>query len=195
MARMHREISHADQAFRKESNLSVYLLTGLLGLIIGIDLWPSLARGLQSWGLNLPYWPQEIGGYRIALLAAILGGARVLYGSLEALLEGRLGADLAIAIACVAAILIGEPLVAAEIVFIGMVGECLESFTFERTQRAIERIVEVCPRRCWVLRDGQEVRVRTTEVQVGERVSSSPVPACRWMASSWREARRSIRVP
>jgi Cu+-exporting ATPase len=171
---MHREISHADHAFHKESNLSLYLLTALLGLIIGFDIWPELARWLQTWGLTLPSWPREVGGYRIALLAAVLGGARVLYGSLEGLLEGRLGADVAIAIACVAAILIGEPLVAAEIVFIGMVGECLESFTFERTQRAIQRIVEVFPRRCWVLRDGQEVRVRTTEVQVGDRVVVKP---------------------
>jgi cation transport ATPase len=129
---MHREISHADQAFHKESNLSLYLLTGLLGLILGLDIWPEISRWLQTWGLNLPSWPRDIAGYRIALLAAVLGGARVLYGSLEGLLEGRLGADLAIAIACVAAILIGEPLVAAEIVFIGMVGECLESFTFGR---------------------------------------------------------------
>lgn len=174
-ARLHREISHTDHAFHKESNLALYLLTGLLGLIIGIGLWPQLAGWLQSWwGLTLPRWPQAIAGYRIALLAAVLGGARVLYGSLEALLEGRLGADLAIAIACVAAILIGEPLVAAEIVFIGMVGECLESFTFERTRRAIQRIVEVCPRRCWVLRDGQEVRVQTSEVQVGDRVLVKP---------------------
>src|SRR5207248_3680449 len=72
------------------------------------------------------------------------------------------------------AILIGEALVAAEIVFIGMVGECLESFTFERTQRAIQRIVEVFPRRCWVLRDGREIRVLTSEVHVGDRVVVKP---------------------
>ena len=84
------------------------------------------------------------------------------------------------AIACVAAILVGEPLVAAEIVFIGMLGECLESITFERTQRAIPRIVEICPRRCWRLRDGQEERVLASELQVGDRVVVKPggrVPA------------------
>src|SRR5262249_50761357 len=74
----------------------------------------------------------------------------------------------------IAAILINEYLVAAEIVFIGMVGECLESFTFERTQRAIRSIVEVCPRRCWVLRGGQEVRVLTSGLQVGDRVVGKP---------------------
>ncbi len=180
---MHREISHTNEAFHQESNLSLYLLTALLGVIIGADLWPVVAGWLQGWGLELPTWltwDREVGGYRLALLAAVLGGARTLYGSLESLFEGRLGADLALALACIAAILINEPLVAAEVVFIGMVGECLEAFTFERTQRAVRKIVEVCPRRCWLLRDGQEVRVLTSELQVGDRVVVKPggrVPA------------------
>jgi Cu+-exporting ATPase len=169
---MHREISHADTTFQQESRLSLYLLTGLLGLLIGIDLWPEFVRW-TGWQF-LPTWPNEIYGYRIALIAAVLGGARILYGSLESLWEGRLGADLALAIACIAAILIKEWLVAAEIVFIGMLGECLESFTFERTQRAIRHIVEICPRRCWVLRDGQEVRVLTGDIHVGDRVVVKP---------------------
>src|SRR5262245_27981288 len=171
---MHREISHADGAFSQESNLALYLLTGLLALIIGADLWPVVAswEPIRDWGL--PTWPREIYGYRIALLAAVLGGARTLYGSLEGLLEGKVGADLALAVAVVAAILIGEPLVAAEVVFIGMLGECLESVTFERTQRAVRKIVEVCPRRCWLLRDGQEVRVLTSQLQVGDQVVVKP---------------------
>src|SRR5205085_799672 len=136
MGRMHREITHTDEAFAQESNLSLFLLTGLLGLLIGIDLWPLVAAWTPLKELGLPSWSREFYGYRFALFAAVLGGARILYGSLESLFEGRLGADLALAIACIAAILIGEPLVAAEVVFIGMVGECLESFTFARTQRA-----------------------------------------------------------
>jgi Cu+-exporting ATPase len=171
---MHRELTHAEQDFERERRLSLYLFTGLLGLLLAADLWPRLAGWLAGYGIALPSWPGEIGGYRLALLAAILGGARVLYTSLESLLEGRLGADLAMAVACVAAILIGEPLVAAEIVFIGQLGECLESFTFERTQRAVRRIVEIFPRRCWVLRDGQEVRVLVAELRVGDHVVVKP---------------------
>jgi Cu+-exporting ATPase len=172
---MHREISHADKPFYQEGNAGLYLLTALLGVLIGVDLWPALADWLADKGLMLPTWPREFyNGYRIVLIAAVLGGARVLYTSLEGLLEGRVGADLAIAIACVAAILVRKPLVAAEVVFIGMVGECLESFTFDRTQRAIRHIVQVCPRRCWLLRNGQEVRVLTQEVQVGDRVVVKP---------------------
>jgi Cu+-exporting ATPase len=170
---MHREISHTDEVFGSKSNLTLYLLTGLMGLLLALDLWPALVSwlGAASW---LPTWPRELFGSRYALIAAVIGGARTLYGSLEGLLEGRVGADLALATAAIAAILIGEPLVAAEVVFIGMLGEVLESFTFARTQQAIRKIVEVCPRRCWLLRDGQEVRVRTSELHVGDRVVVKP---------------------
>jgi Cu+-exporting ATPase len=168
---MHREIAHADAAFQQESRLSLYLMTTALGLLIGADLWPVVVKWA---GGNVWTWPREVFGLRLALIAAVLGGARTLYGALESLWEGRLGADLALALAVIAAILINEPLVAAEVVFIGMLGECLESITFERTQRAIRRIVEIFPRRCWLLRDGQEVRVRTNELKIGDRVVVKP---------------------
>src|SRR6516164_7643588 len=169
---MHREISHVDSAFHQESQAPLYLLTAFLGLLIGLDLLPLVAGWLRIPGLSS--WPREWFGYRIAIVPAVIGGARVLYISLKSLSEGRLGADLAIAIACIAAIYIQEPLVAAEVVFIGMLGECLESFTFSRTQRAIRGLVEVFPRRCWLLKNGQEVRVLTSDVQVGDQVVVKP---------------------
>ena len=169
---MHREISHVDSAFEQESHAPLYLLTAFLGLFICLDLLPLVAGWLGI--TSIASWPRYWFGFQIAMIPAVLGGARVLYISLISLSEGRLGADLAIAIACIAAILIGEPLVAAEVVFIGMIGECLESFTFARTQRAIRGLVEVFPRRCWLLKDGQEVRVLTSEVQVGDRVVVKP---------------------
>ena len=177
---MHREISHSDRAFQQESRLSLYLLTALIGLIIAADVWPIVAGWFEVWGLSLPTWRNEIAGYRIALIAAVLGGARILYGSLDSLLQGRIGADLAVAIATVAAILVKEPLVAAEIVFIGLLGECLENVTFERAQRAIHHLAELTPHRCWRLRDGQEERILVSELQVGDHIVVKPgakVPA------------------
>ncbi len=144
---MHREISHTDSAFHQESNLALYLMTALLGVLIGIDLAPRLAGWVGVAGLAS--WPAGIGPYRFALIAAVLGGARILYGALQSLIDGRIGADLALAIACIAAIWIQEPLVAAEVVFIGLVGECLEAITFAHTKNAVARVVEVFPQRCW----------------------------------------------
>jgi Cu+-exporting ATPase len=168
---MHREISHSEHAFAQDRNLSLYLFTGLLGLLIALDLLPGFVSWL-GWG-ELP-WQQSYYGQRIALLAAVLGGARILYTSVEGLLEGKLGADLALALACIAAILIGQPDIAAEVVFIGLVGECLESITFARTQRAVRSLVEVCPRRCWRLRDGQMEKALVSELQTGDQVVVKP---------------------
>ncbi len=171
---MHRELSHADAAFGRPRTLGLYLLTGLIGLLLALDLFPVLTDWLAGFGFEVPRFGREVFGYRWALIAAVGGGARVLYGALDRLLAGHLGADLALALACVAAILIGEPLVAAEVVFIGLVGECLEAYTFGRTQDAVRKLVEVFPRRCWVLRDGREVRALTHEVRVGEWVVVKP---------------------
>src|SRR5690349_14437146 len=132
---MHRELSHADAVFGRPRIVGLYLFTALLGLLLALDLLPVAADWLAGWGVAPP-WGREAFGVRFALIAAVLGGARVLYGALDRLLEGRIGADLALAIACVAAILIREYLVAAEVVFIGLAGECLEAFTFQRTRDA-----------------------------------------------------------
>jgi Cu+-exporting ATPase len=156
---MHRELSHADAALGRPRVAGLYLLTGLLLALLGLDLLP---------------FGRELFGIRSATIAAVVGGARVLYGALNRLLDGRLGADLALAVAVIAALLVGEPLVAAEVVVIGLIGECLEAFTFGRTRAAVRKLVEVFPRRCWLHRDGQEIRVFTHEVQIGDTVVVKP---------------------
>jgi Cu+-exporting ATPase len=173
---MHREFDPADQPFERRSNAALYALTAVVLSLLLLDVWPPLAGWLSSaFGLDLPTLAsRELYGYRYALLAAVLGGARVLYTSLEGAADGRVGADLAVAVACIAAILIGEPLVAAEVVVIGLVGECLEAITFDRTQRVLRKLVELFPDRTWVLRDGQEVRVFAADLQVGDRVVVKP---------------------
>ncbi len=171
---MHREISHTDDPFRSESPLGLYLLTAIVGMLLGIDLYLQFADWLATQNISTYTWNPKPFGLRYALIAAVIGGARILYGSLEALFEGRVGADLALAIATLAAILIDEPLVAAEIVFIGLVGECLEAFTFARTQNALGKLAELFPLRSWVLRDNEEVRVFTTDLIVGDKIVVKP---------------------
>src|SRR5262245_43604685 len=172
--RMHRELTHADEAFARPSNAGLYAFTAVIGLLIARDLWPIVAGFLLSAGIDVGTWSYKFFGYRYALFAAVLGGARILYSALDSLFSGRLGTDLAIALACIAAILIDEPLVAAEVVFIALAGECLEAWTFARTQRGIHKLVEVFPRKCWLIRDGEEVAVNTNEVRVGDRVRVKP---------------------
>lgn len=138
--------------------------TMLVGLLLGTDLI------LGAWGIEnrRPF------GISLSLLAAIVGGGRVVYLALAALFEGRIGADIALAVACVAAGLLGEYFVAAEVVFIALVGECLEAFTFERAQKAIQKLLEYRPRTARVIRDGREVEVAADSLVVGDRLVVRP---------------------
>jgi cation transport ATPase len=128
---------------------SLYVLTVVMGLLIGGDVVFG-ALGWESW--------RAPGGIGLALVAAVLGGVRIVYGAIDALAHGRIGADIALAQACLAALVIGQPFVAAEVVFIALVGEVLEAVTFARTERAIGRLLEQTPRIARVRRDGVEAR-------------------------------------
>src|SRR5262245_46785607 len=171
---MHREFHPSDQPFQPRSNAPIYLLAGVCVVLLVADLWPPFADWLATLGLDLPRGGRHLFGFRLALWAAVLGGATSLYAALERLGEGKLGADLAIPFACIASILLNEPLVAAQVVVIGLVGEVLEAVTFDRTQRNLTKLAELFPQRCWVLRDGVEVRTYTTDLLPGDHVVVKP---------------------
>jgi heavy metal translocating P-type ATPase len=154
----HHEHGHDHDAAAERRTLLA--TTAVVGFLIGLDLVPPVWGGAGE--LRLPF------GATPALLAAVIGGGRVVYLALSALFERRLGADVALAIACVAAALLGEYFVAAEVVFIALVGECLEAFTFARAQRAIEKLLDYRPRTARVIRDGQEVEIDAGSVVAGD---------------------------
>ena len=95
-------------------------------------------------------------GIDTAILIALLAGYKTFYNSFSALLEKRISADVAICIAVVAALWVGQNLAAAEAMFIVLVGEGLESYAAGRTTDAIERFVEQMPRTATLLRDRRE---------------------------------------
>ncbi len=172
---MHREYHPADmhhlrahafeggghQHAHHDDHRSLYTLTAMLGVLIAGDL----ASGWLGWdSARAPM------GASLIWIAAILGAGRIVYGALEALARGSIGADVALAQACLAAIVIGQPFVAAEVVFIALVGEVLEAVTFERTRREIHRLLDQTPRTARVRRDGQEVEIPVARVVVGDVV-------------------------
>ncbi len=119
-------------------------------------------------------------GVNTAILITLLAGYKTFYGSIQALLEKRISADIALCVAVVAALLVGEYLAAAEAMFIVLVGEGLESYAAERTTAAIERFVEQMPRSATVLRDGNEQTVSTEQLQPGDTIlvrSGERIPA------------------
>ena len=144
---------------------SLFAMAAVLGLLIGADL--------IFWWVGLDAW-RSPGGVSLIWVAAILGSARMVYGALGALLSGRIGADFALAQASLAALVLREPFVAAEVVFIAVVGEVLEAVTADRAMAAIGRLFEQTPRTARVVRDGVERELPLREVEAGDLVVVGP---------------------
>lgn len=109
----------------------LYLLTAAVALLLGMDLLCQFAPP-AGWENG------RVFGERWAVWAAVLGGARLLYFTLEDLFSGRFTAGIALVIAVAAAMLIGDPVTAALVVLITLGGECLERYTIDRAQAAVQ---------------------------------------------------------
>ncbi|MES2794040.1 MAG: HAD-IC family P-type ATPase, partial [Planctomycetota bacterium] len=142
--------------------IPLYVLTTVVGLLLGCD---TLLTWIDAPALNAY---RTVFGFRLALLAAVIGGARLLYRTLEGLFDGRIGADLALTSACLAAIVLGEPSVAALVVFIALCGESLEGYIGSRATHAISRLFALRPTTAHVLRDGRELDLPLEQVVVGD---------------------------
>src|SRR5271157_2437510 len=119
-------------------------------------------------------------GIDTAILIALLAGYKTFYNSFSALLDKRISADLAVCIAVVAALCVGQNLAAAEAMFIVLVGEGLESYAAGRTTDAIERFVEQMPRTATLLRSGHEEIIAAELLVPGDLVlvrSGERIPA------------------
>jgi Cu+-exporting ATPase len=144
---------------------ALFAFTALLGVLIAGDILLNLL-GWDSRRLPL--------GLSLTMAAAVLGAAYIVHGALGALLHGRIGADFALAQACLAALVLGQPFVAAEVVFIALLGEVLEAWTFAHTRRALGRLIEQTPRSARVRRDGVELEVPAHEIAPGDRLIVGP---------------------
>src|SRR5207237_7693885 len=107
-------------------------------------------------------------GFDTAILVTGLAGYKTFHNSISALMERRISADIALCIAVIAALSVGQYLAAAEAMFIVLVGEGLESYAAGRTAAAIQRFVEQMPRRARLLRDGQEQEVDAASLMPGD---------------------------
>ncbi|MDZ4684099.1 MAG: HAD-IC family P-type ATPase, partial [Planctomycetaceae bacterium] len=113
-------------------------------------------------------------GYRWVLWAAVLGGSRILYHMLDGLLRGRIGSDLALTIACLAAIVLGEHQTAGLVVLIALIGESLEGYTIDRARLAVRNTFCLQPSIAHVTADAAERDVPVEDVRVGDSLSVRP---------------------
>ncbi len=120
--------------------------------------------------LNVTGAFKTVFGFDTAIFITLLAGYKTFYNSISALLNKTLSADLALCVAVIAALSVGQYLAAAEAMFIVMVGETLESYAAGRTEAAIRRFVAQLPRVARLLKDGREEEVDAATLVPGDRI-------------------------
>uniref|UniRef100_A0A7C2PI43 P-type Zn(2+) transporter n=1 Tax=Schlesneria paludicola TaxID=360056 RepID=A0A7C2PI43_9PLAN len=153
----------ADREFHYRS-APLYALTAAVAGLLVLDLLASGSVIPLSGG-----W-----GYRWALWAAVLGGARILYHTLDGLLGGKVGADLALTIACLAAIVLGEHQTAGLVVLISLIGESLEGYTIDRARLAVRNTFCLQPPVAHLSGEPAERDIPIEDVAVGDRLVVRP---------------------
>ena len=153
------QTANVGTTFSVPSFRALFFLTAVTGLLVAADV--------VLWWFGLHTWRNPF-GINLSLVAAVIGGGRIVYGALSSLLSGEVGADLALAIAMIAALLLEEYWVGAEVVLIAMIGESVEALAYGRTKREIRRIFELQPRKLHVRRGEQVVELPLQEAQRGD---------------------------
>ena len=130
--------------------------------------------------LALAGYAAEKAGVPRALVVALYVGS-YLAGGLDAtrrawreLAGGGLSVDLLMVLAAVGAASVGDWPEGAALLFLFSLSNALEQYILGRTRRAIEALMDLTPDEAMALRDGREVRVAVTELNVGERIRVRP---------------------
>lgn len=145
-----------------------YGLTAIVGLLLVLDLLGGDGLGLSGLAGKLP------GGWKPGLIAAVLGGGYLLFRTIDGLLAGRVGADLALTVACLAAIAAGESQTAALVVWIALLGETIERFTSDRAAQALRATCSLLPSIAHVVAADQERDVLVTAINLGDVLRIRP---------------------
>ena len=116
-----------------------------------------------------------------AWAAIVLCGAPIVKEALVGLATRfDIRADVLVATALVASVIIGEDFAAGEVAFIMQLGALLEEATTARARAGIEKLVRLSPQTARIVKDGKEVMTPAESVREGDRLRVLPgetVPA------------------
>lgn len=104
-----------------------------------------------------------------AWLAILLCGIPIIKGAIIGLVtEFDIKADVLVALALIASVIVGEIFAAGEVAFIMIIGAFLEERTVAKARAGIEKLVHLSPATARVLRGGEEQIIPSGQVRVGD---------------------------
>jgi Cd2+/Zn2+-exporting ATPase len=110
----------------------------------------------------------------LILSGMIVGGWQIAYKGLMAARRLRLDMNFLMAVAVIGAAIIGEWSEAGAVVILFALAQLLESFSLQRSRKAIGRLMDLSPRSATVLKDGQMLTVAVDEISTGDIVFARP---------------------
>jgi len=112
--------------------------------------------------------------FPLGLAIVLISGWSIFRNVVRAALKRQVTSHTLMTMGVLAALIIGEWVTAAVVVFFMRVGDYVESFTAERARRAVKDLTALAPQMARVERDGLEQEVPIGEVVVGEVVIVRP---------------------
>jgi Cu+-exporting ATPase len=142
----------------------------LLVLVFGAVLFIAV---IGEW-LGLFEHLTELIPFPIGLALVVISGWSIFRNVVRAALKRQVTSHTLMTMGVLAALIIGEWVTAAVVVFFMRIGDYVESFTAERARRAVKDLTALAPQTARVERDGLEQEVPIGEVEVGEVVIVRP---------------------
>ncbi len=115
------------------------------------------------------YIPWPVGVFLVGV-----GGYPIFRNVLRSALRRQVISHTLMSIGVLAALAVGQWTTALIVVFFMRVGEYAESFTTERSRRAVKDLTSMTPQKARVERDGQEQELSIDQVQIGDIVVIRP---------------------
>jgi len=139
------------------------ILMGLSAMLLSIGLIFEFLLGWRK--------PAEI----LFIITAVISGYDIAKEGLSSLIfQKKLSIDFLIMIVAIGSFLIGHEEEGVAVIFLFSVAEFLESYAGERARKSIASLMELAPEVATVKRDGEEVKVPVSDVNVDEIVVVRP---------------------
>lgn len=144
--------------------------------VLVLSIVPSLVGFLTivSWALAHWGWGPNWLNAGLAFFATLFGGFLRFVAGFKDMARRKITVNVFVTVALIATLAIGEFRAAAVVVFIMAVAGALETYTLDKTRRSIRGLLDLTPKTACLRRDGQELTVPVSELQVGDRVIVRP---------------------
>src|SRR5258708_11108298 len=113
-------------------------------------------------------------GIDTAIILTLIAGYKVFYNAIAGLFEREISADLAISIAAIAGLAVGQYLAAAEAMLVMLIGEGLEAYAVGRTDAAVAKLAALLPRRGRVRRAGPDAAAPPPSIPLPAMTTARP---------------------